>query len=69
MVTEPHPASRPHKRLTVHRGKVGWELREEVDSRIVRTATLRDWHRVERALAVFELEIEGEAPGTAPAKV
>ena len=67
MVTEQARSTRPTKRLTVHRGKEGWELREEVDSRVVRTSTLRDWPRVERALLVFELDVEG-ATSTRPVK-
>jgi hypothetical protein len=34
----------------------GWEVREEQDSRVVRTARYRDWHRVERAQMVFARE-------------
>ena len=31
----------------------GWEVREEENSRVVRSARYRDWHRVERAQMVF----------------
>ena len=34
----------------------GWEVREERDDLVVRRARLTDWHRVERALQVFELQ-------------
>ena len=45
-------------------GEVGWEFREEQDSRIVRCVHYTDWHRVERALSairrrVSELEDAG----------
>ena len=44
-------------RLSVSRGSdAGWEVREERDDRVVRRARLTDWHRVERALQVFELQ-------------
>jgi hypothetical protein len=49
------------KRVTITRGPVGWELREEHDSHVVRRVTYRDWHRVERAMQAFERR-DGEAP-------
>ena len=42
-------------RFTVTRGDVGWDVREERDSRVVRTANYTDWHRVERAIRMFEV--------------
>jgi hypothetical protein len=44
------------RRLTITRSGVGWEIREEHDSRIVRTTNCSDWHRVERARQMFALE-------------
>jgi hypothetical protein len=44
------------RRLTITRSGVGWEIREERDSRIVRTTNCSDWHRVERARQMFALE-------------
>lgn len=38
-------------------GALGWEVREEEDSRIVRTAHYTDWHRVERARAIIDLQV------------
>lgn len=35
----------------------GWEVREEQDEQIVRQVRYTDWHRVERALGIFRLEI------------
>lgn len=44
-------------RFSVSRSaSAGWEVREERDDRVVRRAQLTDWHRVERALQVFELQ-------------
>ena len=37
-------------------GLEGWEVREEQDRRIVRQTCYSDWHRVERAMAIFSLE-------------
>ena len=42
------------RRLTVTRGPHGWHLTEEQDAHIVRDVTYTDWHRVERAVKVFE---------------
>jgi hypothetical protein len=41
--------------LEVRSSPQGWEVRETRDSAIVRTKRYSDWHRVERALLVFEL--------------
>jgi len=38
-------------------GPSGWEVREEVDSQVVRLARYFDWHRVERAQREFEREV------------
>jgi hypothetical protein len=44
-------------RFTIRQtGAAGWEVREEQDSRVVRSARYRDWHRVERAQMVFALQ-------------
>jgi hypothetical protein len=34
----------------------GWEVREEQDSRVIRSARYTDWHRVERARMTFARE-------------
>ena len=44
------------RRVVITKGTVGWEVREERDSRVVRQITYRDWHRVERVMQAFELE-------------
>ncbi|HEY7055233.1 MAG TPA: hypothetical protein VH458_01850 [Vicinamibacterales bacterium] len=38
-------------------GRDGWDVREEHDDRVLREASYSDWHRVERALTAFTLEI------------
>jgi hypothetical protein len=37
-------------------GARGWEVREEEDSRVVRSTRLHDWHRVETAIMRFAIE-------------
>lgn len=41
------------KRLIVTTTSAGWKISEEDAGRTVRTATCTDWHRVERAIALF----------------
>lgn len=36
----------------------GWEVRLEEDDRIRRQDHYQDWHRVERAMALFEREVQ-----------
>jgi hypothetical protein len=38
-------------------GRDGWEVREEQDERVLRQVRYTDWHRVERALGMFNLQI------------
>jgi hypothetical protein len=38
-------------------GRDGWEVRQEQDERVVKQVRYTDWHRVERALGMFNLEI------------
>jgi hypothetical protein len=38
-------------------GDAGWEVRLEEDRRLSRQFLYQDWHRVERALALFEREV------------
>lgn len=38
-------------------GALGWEVTEEEDSRIVRTTHYTDWHRVECARAIIDLQV------------
>ena len=54
MVTYEHEDAGHTRRVTVTRSGVGWEIREERDSQVVRTSRHTDWHRVERALRLIE---------------
>ena len=38
-------------------GSAGWEVKLEADQRLARLDNYRDWHRVERARAVFASEV------------
>jgi hypothetical protein len=42
--------------LVRNAGLSGWELSEEANRRRVRTVRYRDWHRVERAIALIRFE-------------
>lgn len=35
----------------------GWEVREEIDSKLVRHVHYHDWHRVERAERSFTIKL------------
>jgi hypothetical protein len=37
----------------------GWEVRDEQDSRLLRSRLYHDWHRVERAKEAFAVEAAG----------
>ena len=37
-------------------GGAGWEVRDEQDSKVIRSTHYGDWHRVERAKMTFALE-------------
>ena len=54
MVTRERTADGHFERFTVSRSTRGWEVREEQDERLVRQSCYSDWHRVERAVQVFE---------------
>jgi hypothetical protein len=41
----------------------GWEMRVEEDSRVLRRTRYTDWHRVERALASLEREVDALTAG------
>lgn len=40
------------------RPTIGWEVRIEQDSQVVRHASYTDWHRVERALGSIERQVD-----------
>ena len=62
MVTYEHNDAGHTLRVTVTRKGVGWEIREERDSELVRTSRHTDWHRVERALRVIEQDLSPAIP-------
>ena len=39
-------------------GASGWEIRDEQDDRVLKQVCYTDWHRVERALSMFNLQID-----------
>jgi len=39
-------------------GAAGWEVRDEQDDRVLKHVRYTDWHRVERALNMFNLQID-----------
>jgi len=56
--------------LEVTSSTQGWEVRETRDSAVVRTQRYSDWHRVERAVLVFELcEATADAVGQSTTKL
>jgi hypothetical protein len=58
------------RRFTISEaGDLGWDVREEQDSRVVRHVRYTDWHRVERALISFRHRVsELERAGWRPAE-
>jgi hypothetical protein len=59
---EEETVDNPHRHVTVSRGARGWEVCERHDDRVVRVAHYTDWHRVERAVHVFEWRNRPDAP-------
>ena len=46
------------RRFTVtEAGPLGWEVKVEQDSRVIRQICYTDWHRVERALTTLTLQV------------
>ena len=39
-------------------GTGNWEVRDEQDNRVLKHVRVTDWHRVERALNMFNLQID-----------
>ena len=39
-------------------GNAGWEVRDVQDDRVLKQICYTDWHRVERALSMFNLQID-----------
>jgi hypothetical protein len=45
------------RRYSIAATNAGWEVREERDSKVVRTEHYHDWHRVERARRSIAMEL------------
>jgi len=50
------------ERMTIVQTRSGWEVRQERDGHVVKRVTYVDWHRVERALQLFELALVQPSP-------
>ena len=46
------------RRYSIAATEAGWEVREERDSKVVRTEHFRDWHRVERKRRSIAMELD-----------
>jgi hypothetical protein len=44
------------RRFSIRHIRPGWEVRDESDSVVLKRVVYKDWHRVERAIAMFEQE-------------
>jgi hypothetical protein len=55
MLTREYTHAGHVNRVTITRASAGWDVREERDDTVVRQVNYTDWHRVERAIQVFEL--------------
>ena len=52
-------ASHTRRFTIINSDASGWEVRDEQDSRLLRSHLYRDWHRVERAMLAFAVEAAG----------
>lgn len=57
LVMELARGGRTHNFSIRDAGVEGWELTEDLDRKRVRTVKYTDWHRVERAAALINLEV------------
>jgi hypothetical protein len=55
---ELHQQGHTRKFSVSDRRRDGWEIRAEEDNRVLKHAVYTDWHRVERAVSMFNLEID-----------
>ena len=46
------------RRYSISATTTGWEVREELDSKVVKQLHYQDWHRVERARKYIALELD-----------
>jgi hypothetical protein len=44
------------RRFTIRHVRPGWEVTDQSDHEILKQVIYKDWHRVERAIAMFEQE-------------
>jgi hypothetical protein len=57
------------RKFSIVEGNAGWEVRDIQDDRVLKQVCYTDWHRVERALHMFNLQIdELESKGWAPTR-
>jgi hypothetical protein len=67
VAASPQSHLQPDKKLVIARAPhLGWRVREERDNVVVREVEYEDWHRVERALMLFNIEA-GTEPFDSPA--
>src|ERR1043165_1526362 len=57
-VKELHRAGHTRKFSIRELGAAGWDVRDEQDNRVLKHVRVTDWHRVERALNMFTLQID-----------
>jgi hypothetical protein len=57
-VKELHQAGHVRKFSIQKQGESGWEVRDVQDERVLRQVYYNDWHRVERAVNMFNILIE-----------
>ena len=46
------------RKFSITEGNAGWEVRDVHDDRVLKQVCYTDWHRVERALNMFNLQID-----------
>ena len=57
-VKELRQAGHTRKFSISERGVTGWEVRDVQDDRVLKQICYTDWHRVERAMNMFNLQID-----------
>jgi hypothetical protein len=57
-IKELHQAGHVRKFSVKKLGESGWEVRDVQDERVLRQAYYTDWHRVERAVNMFNILID-----------
>jgi len=55
---ELHQAGHVRKFSITKRGESGWQVSDVQDERVLRQVYYKDWHRVERAVNMFNILIE-----------